>query len=112
MTNPQEIRLILFDLGGVLVDFSGLRDLLPFLPTPSTPEDVLKRWIACPDTQAFEAQALSAEEWASRFVQQWELTISPERFLAEFTGWSRGFLPGARELLAQLRPTFRLAALS
>jgi putative hydrolase of the HAD superfamily len=108
----DNIELLLFDLGGVLVDFSGPRDLARFLRTPATPADISKRWVACPHTRAFEAQTITAEEWASRFVKDWDVTLTSERFLTEFGGWSKGFLPGARELLSSLRNRFRLAALS
>ena len=38
--------------------------------------------------------------------------LTPEEFLTRFTTWSRRVLPGARELLEQLRGRYRLAALS
>jgi glucose-1-phosphatase len=55
---------------------------------------------------------LSREEFAERFVRDWGINLPPERFLSEFRSWSRCLLPGATELLASLRPHFRLAALS
>jgi len=105
-------ELLLFDLGGVLVDFSGTRDLARFMRVPAGPADILKRWIECPHTTAYEAGDIRAALWAERFVQDWDLTISPDEFLAAFAAWSRGFFPGAVELLAELRPRYRLAALS
>jgi len=105
-------ELLLFDLGGVLVDFSGPRDLAQFMRTPASPADLLERWAACPHTTAYEGGRISADEWAERFVRDWELTLTPSGFLAEFTTWSRGFFPGAVELLAALRPRYRLGALS
>lgn len=104
--------LLLFDLGGVLVDFSGPRDLAAFMRAPAPPADILKRWAACPHTTAYEGGQISAQEWAARFVRDWDVELAPDGFLAEFRSWSRGFLPGARELLAELRPRYRLAALS
>jgi glucose-1-phosphatase len=106
------IDLLLFDLGGVLVDFSGTRDLAQFMRVPAGPVDILKRWIECPHTTAYEAGRIPAALWAERFVADWDLTVTPDEFLAAFTAWSRGFYPGARELLAEVRPRYRLAALS
>jgi putative hydrolase of the HAD superfamily len=105
-------ELLLFDLGGVLVDFSGTRDLARLMRDPASPEDILKRWIVCPHTTAYEAGDIPAALWAHRFVRAWDLTVTPEQFLGAFAAWSRGFFPGARELLAELRPRYRLAALS
>ena len=106
------ITLMLFDLGGVLVDFSGPRELGQFLRTPSTPAEILKRWVSCPHTDAFERGLLSPQDWAERFVRDWDSTLEPDEFLKAFRMMSRCVLPGARELLDELRPRFRLAVLS
>lgn len=106
------IKLLLFDLGGVLVDFAGPRELGQHLRDPSTPAEILKRWVNCPHTDEFERGALSPQEWAERFVRDWGVTLEPEEFLKVFRTMSRCVLPGARELLDALRPRFRLAALS
>ena len=105
-------ELLLFDLGGVLVDFSGPHDLARLMRTPATPQEILKRWLACPHTTAYEGGKLSAADWASRFVRDWDLDVTPDAFLDAFASWSRGFFPGSTELLAELRPHYRLAALS
>lgn len=110
--NGPCVELLLFDLGGVLVDFAGPRELGQFLRTPASPEEILKRWTRCPHSEAFEAGRISARDFAERFVRDWEVDLEPETFLGEFRSWSRGLLPGARELLGALRPRFRLAALS
>jgi len=104
--------LLLFDLGGVLVDFSGPRDLAAFMRTPEPPAAVLQRWAACPHTARYEGGLITAPQWAEHFVRDWDIDLAPDEFLSEFRSWSRGFYPGARELLRDLRPTYRLAALS
>ncbi len=38
--------------------------------------------------------------------------VTPDVFLEEFTTWTRGFLPGAQELLTALNGQIRLACLS
>ena len=37
------IDVLLFDLGGVLVDFSGVEDLMPLLPRAAPGEDLMAR---------------------------------------------------------------------
>lgn len=106
------VELLLFDLGGVLVDFAGPRELGQFLRTPASPAEILDRWIGCPHTQDFERGRISPREWAERFVRDWDIHLEPEEFLLEFKTWSNCILPGTRELLASLRPRYRLAALS
>jgi putative hydrolase of the HAD superfamily len=105
-------QVLLFDLGGVLVEFSGVRDLSPMLKVHASEEDIRARWSTCEHTEAFGLGKLSRQEFGERFVRDWGLTVTPEHFLQEFRSWSRRLLPGAVELLASLRPHFRLAALS
>ncbi len=104
--------LLLFDLGGVLVEFAGPTELGQHLRWPSTPDAILKRWIECPHTSEFERGALTPLVWAERFIADWDVDLRPDEFLKRFTTWSRRLLPGATELLEELRPHYRLAALS
>jgi putative hydrolase of the HAD superfamily len=106
------IDVLLFDLGGVLVEFSGGQDIEPFLRERISPSEILDRWRRCPHTHQFGIGKFSRQEFGERFVRAWGLNISPEDFLREFRTWSKRLLPGAAELLASLRPRFRLAALS
>lgn len=103
---------MLFDFGGVLVEFAGPKELGQHLRWPSTPEVILKRWTECAHTDEFERGQLSPVQWAERFIRTWDVDLTSEEFLAKFTTWSRRVLPGARELLEQLRTRYRLAALS
>jgi putative hydrolase of the HAD superfamily len=112
MTMTARVKLLLFDLGGVLIDWAGPRELGQYLRTPSTQSEILQRWVECPHTDQFERGVLSPAEWAERFVDDWGVTLEPAEFLTVFRTWSRCVLPGARELLDSLRPRFRLAALS
>lgn len=78
----------------------------------STPDAILQRWVRCPHTEEFERGALTPAVWAERFIHDWDVDLTPDEFLAKFTTWSRRILPGARELLDELRPRYRLGALS
>lgn len=104
--------VLLFDLGGVLVDFSGIEGLSRLLRTPLDHATVRQRLVACPILRQFEVGALEPSVFAETFVSAWDLVVPPETFLEEFRLWSRALLPGARELLEALRPRYRLAALS
>lgn len=106
------IDVLLFDLGGVLVEFSGIEGLCGLLRTPSDDAAIRQRLVACPLLRQFEVGALEPSAFAEAFVAEWDLVVPPATFLAEFRSWSRALLPGARELLDALRPRYRLAALS
>jgi FMN phosphatase YigB (HAD superfamily) len=108
----RQPELLLFDLGGVLVEFSGFRDLLPLLRVPLSESEIRRQWIACPIVRTFEVGDLTPQQFAERFVAAWNITVPALDFLLAFRTWTRGFLPGARELLATLRSQYRLACLS
>jgi len=96
----------------VLVEFAGPKELGQHLRWPSTPDVILQRWVQCPHTDEFERGQLTPDEWAERFIHDWDVDLTPRNFLSKFTTWSRRVLPGARELLEELRARYRLAALS
>ena len=109
VTTPD---VLLFDLGGVLVDFSGIDGLRGMLRTPAEAAAIRHRLVACPLLRQLEVGALEPLPFAEAFVAEWDLVVPPATFLVEFRSWSRALLPGARELLDSLRPRYRLAALS
>lgn len=60
----------------------------------------------------FECGRLTPEEFARTFLAAWPLSMSEATFLDEFATWTRDLLPGARQTLEELRPRYRVAALS
>jgi glucose-1-phosphatase len=107
-----KVEVLLFDLGGVLVEFSGVQEVARLLPAGTSQSEIVERWDQCPHTDAFGRGQLSRQDFAERFIRDWGIDLAPERFLEEFRSWSKCLLPGAAELLASLRSRFRLAALS
>ncbi|MBI4767849.1 MAG: HAD-IA family hydrolase [Deltaproteobacteria bacterium] len=112
MRITQNSKLLLFDLGGMLVDFSGIRDLSPMLRTPRSEDDIRQKWSICPTIRAFETGLLTPVQFSEQFVATWDLNLTPASFLHEFRTWTRGFLQGAQEILVGLKDRFRLACLS
>ena len=96
----------------MLVEFAGPKELGQHLRWSSTPDVILQRWTECPHTEEFERGKLTPGQWAERFIRDWDVDLAPDEFLSKFTTWSRRVLPGARELLEELRGRYRLAALS
>lgn len=108
MTGKFEV--ILFDLGGVLVELKAS----PF-PEDWFPEDgffELAQWSKSATALAFERGEISAEKFARELGSELGLTATTEEILREFTAWPIGLLPDAHELLVQLGATHRLAALT
>jgi glucose-1-phosphatase len=106
------IDVLLFDLGGVLVEFTGVRDLAVLLQGRLSESEILEQMSRYLPSEQFGLGKLSREDFGNRFVKDWNLELPPEVFLREYQSWSKRLFPGAVELLTQLRPRFRLAALS
>jgi putative hydrolase of the HAD superfamily len=109
---PARPSLLLFDLGGVLVDYTGQVAIQAILSEPFTRELLHEKWAATEVALQFELGLVEPEVFAEAFAAQWPLTCSASEFLAHFESWTAGLMPGASELLDQLRPRYRLAALS
>ena len=108
----SRIDVLLFDLGGVLVEFSGVRDLGVLLKGRLSEAEISEQMSHYLPTEQFGLGKLSPRDFGERFVRDWNIELSPEDFLREFQSWSKRLLPGAVDLLTLLRPRFRLAALS
>ncbi len=93
---------MLFDLGGVLIEVSGVRAMLD-LTGIENEEDLWRRWLTCRWVRRFESGGCSETEFAAGVVADWQLQLSPAAFLDAFSGWATGPLPGAAELVAQTR---------
>jgi putative hydrolase of the HAD superfamily len=109
---PADPSLLLFDLGGVLLENVGWECFNALLSAPMALEAMKTRWLASPAVRAFESGSCSAEKFAAQVVEEYGLAISAQEFLEAFATWPQGLYPGAAELLAQLRSRFRVACLS
>jgi len=107
-----KIKAIIFDLGGVLIDFSGMTDIRSMMRKDPGLDAIRPRWITCPTISAFERGEISSDTFASEFTQTWDLQIEPDDFISIFKSWIKGTLPGTEQLLVSLRPHYTLACLS
>lgn len=107
-----DIKAIIFDLGGVLIDFSGMNDIRSIMAEDPGQDAIRPRWITCPTISAFERGEISPNTFASEFIATWDLQIEPDDFIIVFQSWVKGTLSGTEQLLTSLRPHFTLACLS
>ena len=98
----EPVDLVLFDLGGVLIEIPGVRAMLELTGIESE-EDLWRRWLTCRWVRRFESGRCSETEFAAGLVADWQLQLSPAAFLEAFEHWPTGPLPGAAELVAQTR---------
>lgn len=104
--------LILFDLGGVLLENATFEKLSFLLQEPTTHQIVKARWLASPAVRSFELGELAANDFALAFIGEWEIDLAPAAFLREFESWPSGFYPGVAETLSTLRRNYRVGCLS
>ena len=112
MVSVSTFDVLLFDLGGVLIDFAGFEELSRLLPEAVDRAEVRARWIESDSVQRFERAEITPQQFAYAVVRELELDMSPDEFITAFVEWARGLYPGARSLLGRLQDTSCLACLS
>jgi putative hydrolase of the HAD superfamily len=103
-------EVILFDLGGVLVELGEG----PF-PSDWLPNDTqfdLSDWFSSETAILFEKGLVSPQQFAETLKKDLKIAASPESIIQHFTNWPIGLFPGVHELLKSIENKFRLAILS
>ncbi len=106
----DERDCLIFDFGGVIVETASAAEIRASLgaelPVFEPDSRALHVW------NAFELGTLAPEQFADQFLAEFPLELTPEAFLREFASWNRRVFPDAPELLDDLRPRYRLAAIT
>jgi HAD superfamily hydrolase (TIGR01509 family) len=108
----NEFDVLLFDLGGVLMNFAGFEELAGLLPGSPHRSEVRDRWIRSKSVQLFERGEITPQQFADGVIEEFRLDLTPKEFLTNFVEWAHGPYSGAISLLTSLRNDFRIAALS
>jgi glucose-1-phosphatase len=108
----REIRIVLFDVGGVLVKLSGIDIMLDWLGHTTTPEEMWRLWLHSDIVRRFETGRIDAAAFAIGVVGEFELPVAPQRFLDSFIDWPMELYPGTLGMLSRIPETYRCALLS
>lgn len=110
----ERFELILFDLGGVLVELRSNPFPEAWLPGGKTFDCI--DWLKSDTALQFECGHLSPEAFAEGVKKELNLDASTDEILAHFSRWPIGLYAGAQQLLLQLllqlKDSCQLAALS
>jgi putative hydrolase of the HAD superfamily len=98
----ERIDLVLFDLGGVLIQPGGVAAMRALAGIDSD-EALWARWLGCPWVQRFEAGGCTPDEFAEGMVADWSLELAPAAFLKEFGTWPEPPFDGALELVGAVQ---------
>ncbi len=102
-------KVILFDLGGVLLK---LRDPISTFGLQIDEAEFLRTWIISPSVRALESGQVDAKEFAQRIIAEMDLPMSWQELLKRFNNWPDGFYPKAIDLLGRIPSRCSCAILS
>jgi HAD superfamily hydrolase (TIGR01509 family) len=111
-SDPSGPRVLLFDLGGVVLENSTFDRLNTLLPEPADVASLKSRWLRSSAVRSFELGLVAPPDFATAFMAEWRIGGTPAAFLDEFASWPTRLYPGAGALLARLRQRHRTACLS
>lgn len=106
----MDIEVIVFDLGGVLVELSGVPAMMNWSRLDEA--EIWRRWLTSEAVRQFESGRASDDEFARRVVEEFELGTTPEAFMEAFIRWPSGLYDGTVELLQPLKDKYHLSCLS
>jgi putative hydrolase of the HAD superfamily len=109
---PNDIRVLLFDVGGVLVRLSGVEAMLEWLGHRISEDELWRRWLQSVPVRQFETGQIDADEFAIAVTSEFDLPVEPRQFLEAFIRWPTGLYPGTLELLARIPSSYQRAVLS
>jgi HAD superfamily hydrolase (TIGR01509 family) len=96
------IEVVLFDIGGVLAEWTGL-PVMRELTGAASDLDVAGRWLMSPWVRRFESGECSEQEFAKGVVVEWEFPFTPDEFLERFLGWLDDPFAGAEEMVRETK---------
>jgi HAD superfamily hydrolase (TIGR01509 family) len=108
----MQTRLILFDVGGVLVELGGVDALLGWMGSDTSVEQLWPVWLRSPSVRAFETGRIEPMEFAVGILAELKLTIAPQTFIESFASWPTRPYPGALQLVASIPARYQRALLS
>jgi len=106
------IELIVFDLGGVLVELAGIQRMMEWTGSSMALPDLWRRWLTSPAVREFESGRISEDEFARRLIAEFALPVDVPEFKRDFDAWVKGPFPGAAATVERLACSFKLAILS
>ncbi len=108
----NKIRIILFDLGGVLVELTGVPTMIKWTGNNHNNEQIWEMWLKSPAVRSFEIGLSTAEEFAAKIIDEMNLPVQRDEFIDAFSRWPKGLYPGVPQLLNKLGKQYILACLS
>lgn len=103
-------KVILFDLGGVLVELG--EEPIPSKWLTENSKFGLSDWFASETAILFEKGQIDAQVFAQRLKDDLNIQATSYKIIEQFAKWPIGLFGGVTELLESLKSEYRLALLS
>ncbi|BDX03411.1 phosphatase [Marinomonas pontica] len=112
MKQEQVIRVVLFDLGNVLVDLGDVSEMHAMLNTHGEESDVWLKWLQSPSVAAFDSGNISFDQFAEDLLTEVGSNADKALFKTTFKSWPKGLFAGALALVDAVKPEYHRAILS
>lgn len=112
MEQNRNIRVVLFDLGNVLVDLGDVSEMHAMLNTQGEEAEVWLKWLKSPAVAAFDSGKVSFDHFAEALLKEVGSDTDKETFKVAFKAWPRGLFDGALSLVDSVKPEYHRAILS
>ncbi len=108
----KPIDIVLFDLGGVLVELTGVPTMLEWTHNKYNEEELWEAWLNSPAVRSFETGGTTAEQFADDIIMEMDLPVGKVEFINSFTQWPSGLFPGVANLIKRLEKHKTVACFS
>ena len=108
----KQFEVILFDLGGVLVELTGAPTLHEWTEHKLNDNELWNLWITSPSVRAFETGRMTTEQFGAEIVKEMQLPVSGDTFIKVFSQWPSGLFSDVPDLISRLKENYTLACLS
>lgn len=108
----EQIEVLLFDVGGVLIELQGLPFKPEWVHPLATDGHVRELWLQSSVAKDFECGIVDMDAFAHRLIQEASLNTSRDELLEHFLYWPRQCFDKALDSVKGLSADYRLAALS
>ena len=99
----SDIDTVLFDLGGVVVELTGVGTMIEWSGGKIDEEEVWHRWLHSESVRSFESGNIGIEEFGRQIVEELRLIVPPEEFLQGFGSWIGGLYQQTGHVISSLR---------
>ena len=91
-------RLVVFDVGGVLVRLMGMPDLMQW--TGLSADELREKWLSLEIVRGFESGLTAYEDYASEVITELGLPLTSHSLEAAMHGWMSELFPEAEAIVS------------